>query len=411
MSCILVGFATLKIDPDEISPWELAFCIVRDVTFTAWYTILLYFTFTLPESDCIQSTGITTWLFFAGIVTILRLIKNPMQFIANRKLQSNGANWENPTDISQSWYRFFSPTFHICSMRIYAFVDWMSYFAWIVGLTSFRPSQQCNDNIVTIAGFYEIGISTLVYILSLVMYTVAYAIHRSTKGRCLPGFTILRSPDGCPGVSFDRSQWRQSGESLADYRQRVVQHFELLNYIHTQPIPMHQMSTHQEDCRLTSEELQSLRTLRYSNRLQRSPSVHTINGRKPSMRRPRTSKSDETIHIPEPHAEESIAEADQGPSHPKEEPMEPKESPSQPEPEAQVDTTREEDRTTDDTCALCIEDYAEGDLLRELHCGHRYHAECVDEWLTTSKRTCPVCNSDAVGRPDPNADPWQELPQ
>jgi hypothetical protein len=413
MSCILVGFATLKIDPDELSPVELAFCIVRDVAFTAWYTVLLYFSFTLPESECIQSTGIATWLFFAGIVTVLRLIKNPMQFIANRKLQRNGANWENPTDISQSWYRFFSPTFHICSMRIYSFVDWLSYFAWIVGLTSFRPIQQCNDNIVTVSGFYEIGISTLVYILSLLTYTVAYAIHRSSRGRCLPGFTILRSADGCPGVTFDRTQWRRSGESLQEYRERVVRHFEFVNYISTQPIALHQMSTNQEDCRLTSEELQSLRTLRYSNRLQRSPSVHTINGRKPSMRRPGRSKSDETLQVPEPHAEESNTVAEEGASEQLEVSSKPKESPSElvPEAEGHPDPSREEDRTTDDTCALCIEDYTEGDLLRELHCGHRYHAECVDEWLTTSKRTCPVCNSDAVGRTEPNADSMHELSQ
>jgi hypothetical protein len=374
----LVGLGTLKIHPDDFSPLQLAFCIVRDVLFTGWYTVLLYFSFVHPDSDCIQGTGIVTWLFFAAIVTLLRLVKNPLQFVANRKLQQNGANWENPEDMSQKWYRYFAPNYQICSMRIYSAVDWCSYFAWIVGLTSFRPSQQCNDNIVTQGGFIEIGISTIVYIVALMSYTFAFACHRSTKGRCLPGFTVERSPDGCPGVSFDRSQWRQPDESVEDYRRRVVQHFELMNYIQTQPIPMQQMT--REDCRLTNEELETLRTLRYSSRLQRSPSVRSIRGRQASMKRPK--KSEDTITVP------TVLE-------------EPSESvPQVPAPEA-AQETREEDRTTDDTCALCIEDYADGELLRELHCGHRYHAECVDEWLTTSKRTCPVCNSDAVGRQEP----------
>jgi hypothetical protein len=58
-----------------------------------------------------------------------------------------------------------------------------------------------------------------------------------------------------------------------------------------------------------------------------------------------------------------------------------------------------EGKTTDNTCALCLEDYEEGAELRELKCEHRYHSECIDEWLT-HKRTCPVCNADALlGKP------------
>lgn len=52
-------------------------------------------------------------------------------------------------------------------------------------------------------------------------------------------------------------------------------------------------------------------------------------------------------------------------------------------------------KTTDDTCALCLEDYEDGEELRELKCEHRYHSECIDEWLS-HKRSCPVCNADAL---------------
>ncbi|KAJ8324731.1 hypothetical protein QVD99_002746 [Batrachochytrium dendrobatidis] len=57
----------------------------------------------------------------------------------------------------------------------------------------------------------------------------------------------------------------------------------------------------------------------------------------------------------------------------------------------------EQERTTDQTCALCLCDYENDDFLRELHCIHRFHAECIDEWLIGKKRTCPVCNQDALG--------------
>lgn len=33
-----------------------------------------------------------------------------------------------------------------------------------------------------------------------------------------------------------------------------------------------------------------------------------------------------------------------------------------------------------DACSVCCEDYASGDVLRVLRCGHRYHLECIDRW-------------------------------
>lgn len=43
-------------------------------------------------------------------------------------------------------------------------------------------------------------------------------------------------------------------------------------------------------------------------------------------------------------------------------------------------------------CAVCLLDYRTGDRLRVLPCGHRFHCDCVDKWLTEQSCTCPLCN-------------------
>lgn len=54
-----------------------------------------------------------------------------------------------------------------------------------------------------------------------------------------------------------------------------------------------------------------------------------------------------------------------------------------------------DDNCTSSTCAICLEDYSVGDRLRILPCRHKFHAFCVDAWLTTWRTFCPVCKRDA----------------
>lgn len=46
------------------------------------------------------------------------------------------------------------------------------------------------------------------------------------------------------------------------------------------------------------------------------------------------------------------------------------------------------------TCAICLETFEEDDIVRGLICGHVFHAECVDPWLTRRRACCAICKRD-----------------
>ncbi|KAI9749093.1 MAG: hypothetical protein M1835_001640 [Candelina submexicana] len=48
-------------------------------------------------------------------------------------------------------------------------------------------------------------------------------------------------------------------------------------------------------------------------------------------------------------------------------------------------------------CVVCLEEYVDGQSrVMSLPCGHEFHATCITPWLTTRRRTCPICKGDVV---------------
>ncbi|KAI8627079.1 hypothetical protein F5Y19DRAFT_188373 [Xylariaceae sp. FL1651] len=66
-------------------------------------------------------------------------------------------------------------------------------------------------------------------------------------------------------------------------------------------------------------------------------------------------------------------------------------------------------------CVVCLEEYVDGvSQVMSLPCGHEFHADCITPWLTTRRRTCPICKGDVVrslarGSPSsPRYEPYQD---
>ncbi|KAG0361414.1 hypothetical protein BGZ54_009105 [Gamsiella multidivaricata] len=61
--------------------------------------------------------------------------------------------------------------------------------------------------------------------------------------------------------------------------------------------------------------------------------------------------------------------------------------------EAQPESTSNTatDEIVNDTCAICLDEFSEGDEIRTLPCHHEFHCECIDPWLTRKSSTCPLC--------------------
>ncbi|CAD7974175.1 unnamed protein product [Amoebophrya sp. A120] len=48
-----------------------------------------------------------------------------------------------------------------------------------------------------------------------------------------------------------------------------------------------------------------------------------------------------------------------------------------------------------DTCAVCLSEFADGDIVRTLPCAHIFHQPCIDKWLKKNRK-CPLCLQDVL---------------
>jgi hypothetical protein len=44
---------------------------------------------------------------------------------------------------------------------------------------------------------------------------------------------------------------------------------------------------------------------------------------------------------------------------------------------------------------VCLCDFESGDEIRTLPCKHRYHKDCIDQWIS-GNGTCPVCRASVI---------------
>lgn len=45
-------------------------------------------------------------------------------------------------------------------------------------------------------------------------------------------------------------------------------------------------------------------------------------------------------------------------------------------------------------CVVCLEDFDNEDIIKELPCRHLYHVKCIDKWLSQNSNKCPVCKNE-----------------
>eukprot|EP00924_Labyrinthula_sp_SR-Ha-C_P001368 snap_masked-scaffold_44-processed-gene-1.11-mRNA-1 protein AED:0.83 eAED:0.83 QI:0/-1/0/1/-1/1/1/0/261 len=58
-----------------------------------------------------------------------------------------------------------------------------------------------------------------------------------------------------------------------------------------------------------------------------------------------------------------------------------------------------EDKSTEESCLICLDKYKNKDFVKRLRCDHLWHAKCIDTWLKDNS-TCPFCKCEVEGELD-----------
>lgn len=46
--------------------------------------------------------------------------------------------------------------------------------------------------------------------------------------------------------------------------------------------------------------------------------------------------------------------------------------------------------TAEDVCGICLENYEIGQTRKQLPCLHKFHGDCIDQWLSSQSTDCPL---------------------
>ena len=49
----------------------------------------------------------------------------------------------------------------------------------------------------------------------------------------------------------------------------------------------------------------------------------------------------------------------------------------------------------DNKCVVCQYEFKNGEEVTKLSCGHLFHSDCVDTWLSKNK-VCPMCHKEII---------------
>ena len=56
---------------------------------------------------------------------------------------------------------------------------------------------------------------------------------------------------------------------------------------------------------------------------------------------------------------------------------------------------RSNDNLLLDECSICLERYDKNDKIMNLKCNHKFHKDCLNEWLQNNN-TCPQCRENII---------------